>query len=92
MPAQHQPQPQEPKEETPEDIFGMCKSELANTLKLCGLTDREHDSLPAWFKQVVEKGQNDNTKNLAIMRVIQGTIYNKAKVCITARLLTTIRK
>eukprot|EP00957_Ditylum_brightwellii_P106080 8091461-Ditylum_brightwellii.AAC.1 len=79
MPAQHQPQTQEPKKERPEDIFGMRKSELTNTLKLCGLTDGEHDSLPAWFKQVAEKGQNDNTNNLTIMRALQDTIYNKAE-------------
>eukprot|EP00957_Ditylum_brightwellii_P094931 7229443-Ditylum_brightwellii.AAC.1 len=79
MLAQHQPRPQEPNEETPEDIFGMCKSELANMLKLCGLTDGELNSLPTWFKQVAEKGQNDNTMNLVIMRALQDTIYKEAK-------------
>eukprot|EP00957_Ditylum_brightwellii_P004384 332164-Ditylum_brightwellii.AAC.1 len=47
----------------PEETHGMSKTELHQTLKLCGLQQGDHKSLPEWFKIITEKGQNSNTRN-----------------------------
>eukprot|EP00957_Ditylum_brightwellii_P036609 2773717-Ditylum_brightwellii.AAC.1 len=78
-PEQTPPQHIVAKVKSPKEVYRMCKTKLANTLKLCSLDEEDFDSLPAWFKQVLEKGQNDNTKNLAIMKALQDTIYNEAE-------------
>eukprot|EP00957_Ditylum_brightwellii_P060561 4598244-Ditylum_brightwellii.AAC.1 len=77
--------------EVPEDMFKMSKSGLANMLRFCGLKAGDYKSLPEWFKKVVEKGQNDNTRNQAILlEALQDIIYKDAEICATTELLTTI--
>ena len=77
---------------TPEEKFGMSATELASTLKLCGLKEGEEHLLPAWLLQMSEKGQNDNTRNQIIIKWLQRVLYDDAEIPITAPLLTMIRK
>eukprot|EP00957_Ditylum_brightwellii_P140901 10733464-Ditylum_brightwellii.AAC.1 len=69
----------------PEETYGMSKTELHQTLKLCGLQQGDH-------KIITEKGQSDNTRNQAIMQALQNSLYKDAEISITSQLLTTIRK
>eukprot|EP00957_Ditylum_brightwellii_P100156 7632822-Ditylum_brightwellii.AAC.1 len=39
----------------PEETYSMSKTELHQTLKLCGLQQGNHKSLPDWFKIFIEK-------------------------------------
>eukprot|EP00957_Ditylum_brightwellii_P032847 2490271-Ditylum_brightwellii.AAC.1 len=72
-----------------EETYGMSKIELHQTLKLCGLQQGNYKSLPEWFKIITEKGQNDNTRNQAIVQALQNTIQEDAEISITSQLLTT---
>jgi hypothetical protein len=76
----------------PEDKLGMSTTELANTLKMCGLQSGEESLLPAWFEKVNEKGQNDNTRNQIIINTLKNIMFDDAEIPITAPLLVMIRK
>eukprot|EP00957_Ditylum_brightwellii_P010636 805194-Ditylum_brightwellii.AAC.1 len=76
----------------PEEMYGMNKTELHQTPKLCGLQQGYHKLLPEWFKIIAEKSQNDNTRNQPIVQALQKTFYKDAEISITSQLLTTTHK
>ena len=77
---------------TPAEKIGMSETEMASTLKLCGLTQGEEHLLPSWLLQMGEKGQNNNAHNQIIIKLLKCVIYDDAEIPITAPLLTMTRK
>ena len=67
-------------------------AELQTTLAMCGLNKGEEYLLPTWFEKLNKKGQNDNTRNQVIIKLLQNILFEEAEIPITAPLLLMIHK